>query len=306
METPAMRSTPIVTVLLATTLAASACSKQEAERTDAAAASSDTTPASHRDADSTRSGPDNVGRHAAPGVAFDYAYHFALPRNAISAVQEQHVRACEQLGLSRCRVTGMKYDAGENDSVDASLSLRLAPDIARMFARDAVGTVEKSKGKLVNAAVTGEDAAAKLAETNARIEQIAAHRRVLEAQLARSGLQRQEREDLRHELSGLGEKTVTERLSQSQTVQSVATTPMTFAYASAEGFGFGGSPLDEAAHASWRGTSAIVWMVTVGLGVVLPWLVLVAAIMLGWRSAAARRLRAWLSGRPAKLDTPGE
>ena len=301
-----MRSTSIVTVLLATTLAVSACSKQEAESPDAAAASPDTSTASRRDADPARSGPQNLGRHDAPGVAFDYAYHFALPRNAISAVQEQHVRACEQLGLARCRVTGMKYDADENDRIDASLSLRLAPDIARIFARDAVSAVEKSKGKLVNAAVTGEDAAAKLAETNARIEQIATHRKVLEAQLARPGLQRQEREDLRRELSGLGERTVTERMSQSQTVQSVATTPMTFAYASTEGFGLGGSPLDEAAHASWRGTSAIVWMVTLGLGLVLPWLVLAIAVVLGWRSAAARRLRGWLTGRPAKFDAPGE
>ncbi|WP_295633739.1 hypothetical protein [Novosphingobium sp.] len=299
-----MRSIPIVTVLLVTTLAVSACSRQEAETPDAATASSASSTAAHRDADPARSGPDTIGRHNAPGVAFDYAYHFALPRNAIGPVQEKHVRACEQLGLSRCRVTGMKYDAGDNDRIDASLSLRLAPDIARMFARDAVSAVKKSKGKLVNAAVTGEDAAAKLAETNARIEQIAAHRKVLEAQLGRPGLLRQEREELRRELSGLGEKTVTERLSQSQTVQSVATTPMTFAYASTEGFGLGGSPLNEAAHASWRGTSAIVWMVTVGLGVALPWLVLVLAVVLGWRLAAARRLRAWLTGRPAKLDAP--
>ena len=298
-----MRSTPIVTALLASTLALSACSKQSTDPSGEADAASDSTTTSQRDADPAKAGPANIGRHEAPGVAFDYTYHFALPHNAISAVQEQHVRACEQLGLARCRVTDMKYDAGDNDRVDASLSLRLAPDIARMFAHDAVSAVEKIKGKLVNAAVTGEDATAKLAEDQARIEQSAAHRKVLEGQLARPGLQRQEREDLRHELAGLGEQTVTQRVAQAKAVESVATTPMTFNYVSAEGFGLGGNPLDSAAHASWRGTSVIVWMVSMGLGLVLPWLVLALAVVLGWRSGPARRLRAWLARRTARTDS---
>lgn len=301
-----MRSTPIVTALLASTLALSACSKESTGPSGEAEAASDSAVPSPRDADPAKSGPANIGRHDAPGVAFDYAYHFALPHNAISAVQEQHVRACEQMGLARCRVTDMKYDAGDDDRVEASLSLRLAPDIARMFARDAVSAVEKSKGKLVNAAVTGEDATARLAEDKARIEQSAAHRKVLEGQLARPGLQPKEREDLRRELAGLGEQTVTQRIAQAKTVESVATTPMTFNYASAEGFGLGGNPLDSAAHASWRGTSAIVWMVSIGLGLVLPWLVLALAVVLGWRSAPARRLRAWLAGRTPAAQTPGD
>src|SRR4051812_27650401 len=45
--------------------------------------------------------PPNVSPSAAPGVAFNYRYAFRLPAARVSQIQEQHARACEQLGVSR-------------------------------------------------------------------------------------------------------------------------------------------------------------------------------------------------------------
>lgn len=294
-----MRTNPIVAAaLVASVLALTACSKADdsASRDDSADSSAPKAGAP--------TGPANLGRHDAPGVAFDYLYHFAVPKASIAAVQEEHVRACEQLGVGSCRIIGMKYDADEDDRVAASLSLRIAPDLARTFAHDAISAVEKSKGKLVNAAVNGEDANAKLDETRARLEQIAAHRKVLEGQLARDGLKTEERESLRRELAGLDDEGVTRKLDRVKTEASVATTPMTFDYASAEGFALGGNPLDAAAHASWRGTSTIIWLVTIALATVLPWLVLAAILVFGWRSGPMRKLRRWIAGPRAAVTPP--
>src|SRR3546814_7722197 len=51
----------------------------------------------------------NIGVTSAPGVAFIYAYAFRLDDSRIAAVQEEHAAACEALGTTRCRITGMTY-----------------------------------------------------------------------------------------------------------------------------------------------------------------------------------------------------
>jgi uncharacterized lipoprotein len=48
---------------------------------------------------------------AAPGVAFNYRYAFQLPSSRIAAAQEAHASACETLGLTKCRITGMRYNS---------------------------------------------------------------------------------------------------------------------------------------------------------------------------------------------------
>src|SRR4051794_11328006 len=80
----------------------------------------------------TSSAPD-ISPTAAPGVAFNYAYEFSLADDRISATQEAHASACENLGLARCRITGMSYSVDEHEQVTAELDLKLDPMIARQF-----------------------------------------------------------------------------------------------------------------------------------------------------------------------------
>src|SRR3954452_3049425 len=101
--------------------------------------------------------PPGVDVTAAPGVAFDYRYAFRLPGTRISQVQEAHAQACEKLGLDKCRITGMRYRLVDQKDIEASLSLRLDPKLAREFGKSATDTVKNAEGMLVDQEITGED-----------------------------------------------------------------------------------------------------------------------------------------------------
>src|SRR6187551_3520256 len=76
------------------------------------------------DAERASSEP-RVSASAAPGVAFNYRYAFELPALRIAAVQEEHAQACEKLGLSRCRITGMRYRLISERDIEAMLDFKL-------------------------------------------------------------------------------------------------------------------------------------------------------------------------------------
>ena len=99
----------------------------------------------------------DVSPTAAPGVAFRYFYRFELPDEGISAVQEKHASRCESLGVSRCRITGLNYSVNDDNAVSASLTVKLAPEIARQFGKDAAADVKQADGRLQSTEFTGED-----------------------------------------------------------------------------------------------------------------------------------------------------
>ena len=70
--------------------------------------------------------PPSISPTTAPGVAFSYSYDFQLADDAIAKVQEAHAAQCEGLGVARCRITGLRYSVGENDTVSAMLQVKLA------------------------------------------------------------------------------------------------------------------------------------------------------------------------------------
>ncbi len=69
-------------------------------------------------------------------MAYSYRYDFVLPSKAISAVQEQHAAACEKLGVTQCRITGMRYTLHDGDRVTGQLAFKLSPELARGFGRE--------------------------------------------------------------------------------------------------------------------------------------------------------------------------
>lgn len=109
-----------------------------------------------------------ISPHAAPGVAFNYAYAFVLPSKAISGVQESHAAACEKLGIARCRITGMRYSLTDEDSVYAQLTFKLDPALARAFGKEGIAAVENAKGKLVDASITGQDVGTQITASQRR------------------------------------------------------------------------------------------------------------------------------------------
>jgi hypothetical protein len=280
-----MRSFPMPLIALSAALLLSACAEQKSEEA-----------AADQNANAESVGPAISGA-AAPGVAFRYDYAFTLPGQSISQVQQQHAAACQNLGPSRCRVTGIAYDQPGEDQVSARLDLLLAPDLAHRFANEGIAAVERAEGKLDNAHVTGENAgdAILLSQSDSAANEAEIAR--LEARLAAKGLTSVERVELRQQVAALREQQRGQAQDRKAKEASIASTPVVFNYAS-ENILSGKGTFAKAAGASWSSVQSLLAFVTLLLGVALPWLLLVGAIALLWRSAALTRLLKRLSGAP--------
>lgn len=265
-----MRSFPLPLIaLVAPALALSACSaeKSEAPATEEAAAAD--------------GGPAVPGA-VAPGVAFRYDYAFTLPGKAISGVQQKHVAACQKLGTSRCRVTGISYEQPREDEVSARLDFLLAPDVAHAFGNDAIAAVEAADGKIDNASVQGENAgdAIKLSQSDSAGIQAEAER--IEARLAAKGLTAAERVELQQQLSALREQLRGQVADRKAKEAAIASTPVSFSYAS-EGIMAGDGTFTKAASASWSSVEGLLAFLTLLIGVALPWVAVIGGGVLVWR-----------------------
>lgn len=243
---------------------------------------------------------------AAPGVAFNYRYGFRLPDIKISAAQEAHAAACEKLGLTRCRITGMTYQLDNRDRVNATLALSIDPLLARGFGKDAIAVIEQHDGKLRYAEITGEDqnpalddAARRQGNANQRIAQ-------LEADLAKARSEN-ERVQIREQIRQLRAEIEQAQNQATESEARIRRTPMTFTYhgGGASGRGFAGE--NPAAEAWYLFVDSLATMVSVGLkalAIALPWLFLILLGVLAFRSRAGLRVRRWWTG--ADREAPPE
>lgn len=260
---------------------------------------------SQSSADSTEA--PNISSTAAPGVAWRYEYDFLLPDEAISAVQESHASRCESLGLSRCRITGLRYTVSEENAVAAMLQVKLEPSLARQFGKVATTDVTKADGRLSSTEFTGEDtveqasqAGRTLAESQSRIAEI-------QRQLQNRPLKDNERAQLQAELQQLRSRSSDAAAAQAGVAQKLAATPMEFNYYGRGGVtGFKGrNPIMDAARSF---VASLVTMITVllqFLAWVLPWALLGAAILMLIRSRAGRAARRFFAPpRGIENETP--
>lgn len=267
MRVPSMPLTALTAVLML-----SACSTERSEEA--------TPPAAAEAVAHDATGP-TIDRSIAPGVAFTFDYAFTLPAKAITGVQREHAAACARLGSSRCRVTGMAYDQPHEGEVSARLDFLLAPDVAQAFASDAIGAVEKADGKLDTAKVAGENAGDAIKLSQADSAGIEAEVQRIEERLATKGLSASERVDLQQQVAALREQLRSGAQQRKGLEQSIATTPVTFAYAS-EGILAGKGTFSKAAGASLTSMSALGSFLLLLLGTLGPWAALIALGWLGW------------------------
>ncbi len=241
-------------------------------------------------------GPD-VGVTAAPGVAFNYRYAFRLANTRIAEVQERHAQMCERLGVNRCRITGMRYRLVNDRDIDAMLAFKLDPRIARAFGKDATAAVQKADGMVVDSEISGVDAGAAIAETDRRSSQLNDELAKLDAQAKQPGLGSAARAQIVSQMAETRRQMRANDDARNQSQESLATTPMVFDYGSGSTIpGFdGSSPLRDALDAAIRSFVAMLSFVLIALGAVLPWALLVAALLLFLRSRPGRSLRAFLS-----------
>jgi hypothetical protein len=230
----------------------------------------------------------SVNPTAAPGVAFNYRYAFRLPAERVATVQEQHAQACEKLGLSRCRITGMRYRLVNERDIEAMLAFKLDPAIARQFGKEGIETVAGAEGMLVDSEISGTDAGAGIDIANRNLAGLAEDLERIERQLARGGLPAEERARLQSEAQRLREAMRANRASREEQQASLATTPMAFNYGSGNlvpGFDTR-SPLLHALEQAWDNVVGGVAVMLLLLVSVVPWALL--ALLIWW---AVRRLR---------------
>ena len=271
------------TLLLACTVPLLILSACAAEKSEEAAATPEQA-ASSADA----AGPD-IARSVAPGVAFNLAYAFTLPAKTIPDIQQQHAAACAKLGTNRCRVTGVNFDQSGEDQASGRMDFLLAPDIAHSFASTATRLVEQADGKLDQANVTGENAGDQISLSQQDSAALQAEIKRIEARLAARGLTPRERAELQRQLGDLNREIDGQVNTRNRLEKAIATTPVSFSYAS-EGLIGGSGTFAKAASASWSSVEALLGFVAFIAGVALPWLLLIGLIVAIARSPLVRRL----------------
>lgn len=279
----------LTTTLMASLLVLSACSEKSDDTAAPSNESAAAADASSVSAQADGSVPD-ISR-AAPGVAFAYHYAFTLPAKAIADVQQEHASACARLGPDQCQITAMQFEQPREDEAFARLDLLLAPELAHQFGRDGIAAVEKAAGALGNASVSGENAGGAINESHQRGSVIKAELERIEGRLKASGLVKETRIELERRAEDLRAQLRNEGQERRQAEKSLASTPVSFSYASQGLIGTGSNPFGSAAKASWGSAETMLSVVLLVAGAALPWVILIALLVALWRSSFMRGLR---------------
>ncbi len=275
------------------------------EAQDAAEAASDAAnePITSRTGGAVFNKPAAGSPSAAPGVAFQYQYDFRVPGERIEAVQDEHAAACETLGLSRCQITGLSFNQSENGYPEGRLEFLLDPAIARKFGRDAIASVEKAEGVLASSKVSGENVGSEIASSQVRSAGIEAEVKRIEARLAGKGLAEDERVELRRRAEELREMLRSEKAQRREGEARLATTPVMFSYSGNMGIG-GSAAFGDAWSASTKSMATMLSLLLMLAGVMLPWLLPIAAIILIVKSPLGAGLRRWWRRNSPLVDQP--
>ena len=239
---------------------------------------------------SEQAGGPSISVTAAPGVAFNYRYAFRLPNARIQPAQETHAAMCEKLGVTRCRITGMRYTLVNERDVSASLELKLDPAIARQFGKDATKVVTDAEGMLVDQQITGVDAGSSIERANRGRAELQDELDRVNRELARPGLSSVVRDrllseaaSLRAQIRALGEQKATDE-------ESLAKTPMAFHYGSGKAIpGFDEPrPLEHAFDRAGYNFLGAIGFLIIAIASLLPWLAVLALLMWGYRRLPGR------------------
>lgn len=254
-------------------------------------------------ADSAASGAPDIAVTAAPGVAFNYRYDFRLPDARIAAVQEEHAAACETLGISRCRITGLQYTLVDEDEVNATLAFKLDPAIARKFGKDAIASVEAAEGILVNSEISGTDVGTGISQSQDRSGVVGAELSRIEARLRQGGMGDRERVELQQQAASLRQQLEGERQTRRSGEAMLASTPMELHYRGGSDIpGLdNGRPFTNAWKSAASSFVTMVALLMLVIGVALPWAALTLALVVLWRSRLGLFVRRWWRSAPSTV-----
>ncbi len=263
-------------------------------------------PTISRDSNATaeQAGGPNISVSAAPGVAFNYRYAYRLPNARISAAQEAHASMCEKLGITRCRITGMRYSLVNERDVSASLELKLDPAIARNFGKEATRVVTDAEGMLVDQQISGIDAGASIERANRSRAELQDELDRVNRELARPGLSSVVRDRLLSEAASIRSRIAALGEQAKADEESLATTPMAFYYGSGKAIpGFDeATPLTEAFTRAGYILLSTIGFLIVAVAALLPWLLIGALLYWLYRQNRHR----WPAARPGYREGGAE
>lgn len=228
--------------------------------------------------------PPGIAVTSAPGVAFSYRYAFTLPAERVSAAQETHAQACEKLGVARCRITGMRYSLIGENRVEAMLSFKLDPTLARQFGKEGIAAIEKAEGTLVDAEITGTDAGAAIDRSTGDGARAQDELRRIDRELARQGLRPAERAELQRQRADIAQRIEAARADVADQRESLANTPMVFDYRSGRAIrGFDASaPLTSAVDTAVASIQATLAILLGAIALLGPPALVIALLWFGW------------------------
>ena len=212
---------------------------------------------------------------------------------------------CEKLGITRCRITGMRYSLVNERDVSASLELKLDPAIARAFGKDATKVVTDAQGMLVDQQISGIDAGASIERANRGRAELQDELDRVNRELARPGLSSVVRDRLLSEAAAL--RSQIRALGEQKTAdeESLATTPMAFYYGSGKAIpGFDEpAPLKDALARGVYSLLSGIGFLIVAILALLPWVLLAALLYWAYRRTRHRWPALGLGDRKAD-DAP--
>jgi hypothetical protein len=232
-----------------------------------------------------------------PGVALAYAYSFRLPPAHIAAAQEKHAMQCEALGSTRCRIVGMSYHVVQARSAQGSLQLKLAPELARNFGKQATATVTEQGGMLSDAEISSVEAGATIAAAERDEASLNAEQDQIGNQLDNAKLGKDERTLLQNRRIVLTEAQRAAAGTRADAAALLASTPVTLNYASGViDTGFRDGPFLGALKDGWANLvdgSLILLQILIA---VIPWILVAALLIWLWRRF----------GRPSWMNPNGD
>ena len=234
-----------------------------------------------------RSSAPEVRPDAAPDVAFGYSYNFGIAADRIAGVQQRHARTCEELGTSRCRITGMTYRRSGEDSVEAELKLALDPRLAHRFGENALAAVQEAEGELVDSEITGTDVGTGIRRDTRSIADLHEELRMIEQRIAAAGTREEAKAGLQEQAAELRRQISALEDNRAEQRDQLATTPVTLAYSSSA-YNAGRPDFGGAAGNAWDQLVWATYMLFVLLSVLLPWLLAAGLIWLVVRAVRKR------------------
>jgi hypothetical protein len=178
--------------------------------------------------------PPDINEDVTTGVALDFKYLFSLPESRIGSMQQEHAALCAKLGITRCRVTDLKFNKARDGAIEAMMAFAVERSLALGFAADATALVERAEGKLATSEVTGGDVGSGIVTDDDNAAAIERELSKLKVELKVPGLRSEVTERIIDRQQELRDELETIKAGRNEKVQSLATTPVTFTYESGD------------------------------------------------------------------------